>query len=446
MNAIRERQSIRKKVSRLNPIFQKYGRDLENLESSLKWKSLVLILGNFSSGKSTLINEMLGCDIQRTGQSPTDDSFTVITAPENGRGPEEIPGAALLADETLPFSGFKKYGENLISHFRMLTVENPDLKDLAIIDTPGMLDAITEKDRGYDYDRVIGDLARLADLVLLMFDPHKAGTIREVYKTIRNTLPESAGEDRVVFAMSRIDECDNLGDLVRSYGTLCWNLSQMTGRKDIPRIFMTYAPGIATSDDPRLREWLAEREELKEKIFSAPTLRFSHMLQHIDRQVGDLAMIVEAVDSFAGRARSMLARILRVTAVLSAAGLLFGDLVVKAVTGWPQTPFLPALLKDEADFASLLLPAAIALLPFIVSLFWFRRFGFISLRKRMSADPDGLVKTDTPFRQHQWQRLREDTRDLIARLQPSTIFSSHARTKEKLLRFIERELQPYYRR
>ena len=34
----------------------------------ISWKPIVLILGNYSSGKSTLINELLSQKIQSTGQ------------------------------------------------------------------------------------------------------------------------------------------------------------------------------------------------------------------------------------------------------------------------------------------------------------------------------------------------------------------------------------------
>jgi EH domain-containing protein 1 len=52
-----------------------------------------------------------------------------------------------------------------------------------------MLDSITERDRGYNYQDVIGDLAQIADLVLVLFDPHKAGTVREAHTSLRDTLP-----------------------------------------------------------------------------------------------------------------------------------------------------------------------------------------------------------------------------------------------------------------
>ena len=63
------------------PLFERYDMDSSNLDAILKWKPIVLILGNYSSGKSTFINELLGREVQRTGQAPTDDSFTIITAP-----------------------------------------------------------------------------------------------------------------------------------------------------------------------------------------------------------------------------------------------------------------------------------------------------------------------------------------------------------------------------
>ncbi|MBT6339816.1 MAG: dynamin family protein, partial [Desulfobacula sp.] len=199
-----ELQSKVKKT--LSPLFLKYHLNFSNLDAILKWRPIVLVIGNYSSGKSTLINELLGQDIQRTGQAPTDDSFTIITAGVAGEEAREIPGSTLVNDDTLPFGGFKKFGERFMSHFLMKKMENPVLENMAIIDSPGMLDSVTEKDRGYDYMAVLGEMANLADLIVLMFDPHKAGTIKETYTAIRSTLPEKSGEDRIIFVMSRVDE------------------------------------------------------------------------------------------------------------------------------------------------------------------------------------------------------------------------------------------------
>lgn len=89
---------------------------------------------------------------------------------------------------------------------------------------------MTENDQGYDYAAVIGEMA---DLVALMSDQPWAGTVREPYDTIGLTLPENAGEDRILLAMSSLDERHDPAALARSYGPLGWNLSQMPGRKDL---------------------------------------------------------------------------------------------------------------------------------------------------------------------------------------------------------------------
>ena len=53
----------------------------------------------------------------------------------------------------------------------MKRVESDLLDNLAIIDTPGMLDSISEQDRGYDYQRVIADLHQLLTLFSFFLIP-----------------------------------------------------------------------------------------------------------------------------------------------------------------------------------------------------------------------------------------------------------------------------------
>ncbi|NQT68677.1 MAG: dynamin family protein, partial [Desulfobacteraceae bacterium] len=267
----------------LTPVALRYGYSEVPLEADIKWHPLVLVLGNYSSGKSALINEFVGADVQATGQAPTDDSFTIITYDDTAspgspiRVAEVRDGKHLLNDPEFPFETLKKHGQRFAAHFRLKKVNSPFLKTLAIIDTPGMLDSITERDRGYSYQDVVGDLAQIADLILVLFDPHKAGTIREAHTSLRDTLPVRTFEDRVLFVLNRIDECGSLTDLLRVYGTLCWNLSQITGRKDIPMIHLTYSPRAAKDSKNRLEQDTSylqylenQREELKKAVLEAP--------------------------------------------------------------------------------------------------------------------------------------------------------------------------------
>jgi hypothetical protein len=322
----------------LTPVAMRYHYAEAPLETSIKWRPTVLVLGNYSSGKSALINEFLEADIQKTGQAPTDDSFTIITYddnPETSSPPirvvEERDGNFLLNDPEFPFESMKKHGHRFAAHFRLKKVNSPFLKTLALIDTPGMLDSITERDRGYNYQDVIGDLAQIADLILVLFDPHKAGTIREAHTSLRDTLPSRTYEDRVLFVLNRIDECASLNDLLRVYGTLCWNLSQITGRKDIPMIHLTYSPREAAAsryraegDTTYLQYLQNQREELKKAVLEAPRRRLDHLASYLEAHSERLCLMMEALVNFQKKRRGHLFRLLGggIASSLLATGLL----------------------------------------------------------------------------------------------------------------------------
>ncbi len=297
----------------LSPVARQYDYSEVPLETNIKWRPQVLVLGNYSSGKSTLINDLLGAKVQATGQAPTDDSFTVITYDESDEPDtpiiavtEERDGKYLLNDAEYPFESLKKHGERFSAHFRLKKVNSPFLRNLAIIDTPGMLDSITERDRGYNYQEVIGDLAQIADLVLILFDPHKAGTVREAHTSLRDTLPARTFEDRVLFVLNRIDECHSLIDLLQVYGTLCWNLSQMTGRKDIPTIHLVYSKQAAensrqlhnTLDTGYLRYLGNQRDVLKKAVMNAPQYRLDNLASFVETHGERLSHLLEALISY----------------------------------------------------------------------------------------------------------------------------------------------------
>ena len=327
----------------LSPVALRYGYSEVPLESNIKWRPLVLVLGNYSSGKSTLINDFLGAKIQATGQAPTDDSFTVITYGEPEAGSDAIEvvetrdGKFLLNDPEYPFETLKRYGQRFTAHFRLKKVNSPFLENLAIIDTPGMLDSITERDRGYNYQEVIGDLAQMADLVLVLFDPHKAGTVRETHTSLRDTLPAKTFEDRVLFVLNRIDECASLIDLLQVYGTLCWNLSQMTGRKDIPPIRLTYSPHAMSTPPGELSRDLDylhyldnQRMELKEAVLQAPRYRLDNLATFVETHGERLSHLLEALVSYRTRANKHSIKHLLLGLLI---GVLSGGLAVGGLVG-----------------------------------------------------------------------------------------------------------------
>ncbi len=296
----------------LSPLALKYCYSEANLENSIKWKPIVLILGNYSSGKSTLINDFIGTKVQLTGQAPTDDCFTVITGEPSETNHtdetliEERDGNFLLSNPNFPFEHLKQHGDRFAAHFRYLKVDKPALYNLCIIDTPGMLDSDSEKSRGFDYQEVIGDLAHLADLILVLFDSHKAGTVREAYQSLRETLPAKVSDDRLIFVLNRADECVDLEDLLRVHGTLCWNLAQITERKDIPHILMTCSEQAVVKGD--LESGFAglayasflekQRKHLYKVMESTPKHRLDHLASYVEYHAKRIAHLLEAVVSY----------------------------------------------------------------------------------------------------------------------------------------------------
>ena len=320
--------------------------------------------------------------VQRTGQAPTDDCFTILTCPGEGEKEEEVPGGTVVNDDRLPFATLLPFGERLFSHLRLKKVKSPILENFAIIDTPGMLDSVTEKDRGYDYMGVVGELARMADLIILMFDPHKAGTIKETYQAIRSTLPGSTGEDRVLYVLNRIDECDNVPDLVRSYGTLCWNLSQMTGRKDIPRLYLTFAAKEGDAPPQGVESWVSERDELKRAVDTAPTMRINHVFQEAERGVRELDLQAEALAAFKNGFGDKAQKIIKGGVLLSLLVFFFGDLVLKLAAGFPQKTMIGSLFSGAFEDSVLVFPSLAALLILVLTAIVIIAFCFPGLRRR----------------------------------------------------------------
>ncbi|MDM8515731.1 dynamin family protein [Desulfobacterales bacterium HSG16] len=400
----------------LTPVAMEYGYSDVPLENTIKWKPMVLVIGNYSSGKSSLINELIGGDIQATGQAPTDDSFTIITYDEAGPATtpvhvtEERDGKFLLNDPDYPFAMLKKYGQRFSSHICLKKVNAPFLENIAIIDTPGMHDSISEHDRGYNYQEIIGDLARIADIVLVFFDPHKAGTVREAHTSLKETLPKSTFEDRIFFVLNRIDECASLVDLLKVYGTLCWNLSQITGRKDIPTIHLTYSPGAAASSSKDVNpetdfmKYLDnEREALKQTILSVPKRRLDHMASFVETHSERLAHFLEALISYRKKAgiRSLKLRSLGVLASIFCSGL---------------GVFILFQLRDNLQDNTIILSGVGCGMAIAVFMLWSvitAKFFTPEFHRDMLKRIDELTPLDSQTRQDSWLAIKSLVRSCL---------------------------------
>lgn len=110
-------------------------RDLSNRhfgDPEIFSKPLVLFMGPWSGGKSTLINYLTGNEYTefslRTGAEPSPAYFNILM---HGEKPEVLDGTQLAADWT--FSGLQKFGQGLEDRLRGLKMPNKLLERVSAI-------------------------------------------------------------------------------------------------------------------------------------------------------------------------------------------------------------------------------------------------------------------------------------------------------------------------
>src|SRR5690606_26412107 len=118
-------------------------------------------------------------------------------------------------------------------------------------------------------------------------------------------------EDRLVFVLNRVDECATLSDLLRVYGTLCWNMSQMTGRKDIPKIYTVYSAGHTPRSQGKAagRDYLEfltnQREARKALVAGTPAFRLDHLAAYLETHGDRLQVLLSALLSYQEQRRRL---------------------------------------------------------------------------------------------------------------------------------------------
>ena len=198
----------------------------------------MIFLGNHSSGKSSLINWVLGgSPVQDVGLAPTDDGFTVITY---GEQEEDICGPGALARLPAEFADLRLFGDNFLQRLRVKVRNRELLKNVTLIDTPGMIDSAEQTvDRAYNFEGVVRTLAELCDMVFFLLDPDKPGTTGETVNVFAKCLAGVEFKLRVL--LNKCDAFSSMYDFARTYGTVCWNLARVLRTKDLPKIWTIYS-------------------------------------------------------------------------------------------------------------------------------------------------------------------------------------------------------------
>lgn len=193
----------------------------------------VLLLGQYSVGKTSFIKYLVGRDFPgiRVGPEPTTDRFTALIWGPNDK---IIPGAALCSQTDLPFTGLSPFGNNFLSRMEGVEADSPILKNITLIDTPGILSGQKQRSRNYEYESVMKWFGERADLVIVMFDAHKLDISDELKGVMELFIPHL---DKIRVVLNKADTISTQ-QLMRVYGALMWSLGKVMNTPEVCRVFM----------------------------------------------------------------------------------------------------------------------------------------------------------------------------------------------------------------
>eukprot|EP00736_Rhodelphis_marinus_P007523 Rmarinus@m.1187 len=203
-------------------------------DADFEAKPFILLLGQYSTGKTTFVNYLLGQGFpgQHIGPEPTTDGFFAVM-----KGREEMltPGHAAASQHDKPFSALSRFGMTFLNRFQVAQLNSPVLDYVSFIDTPGVLSGEKQRlDRGYDFTSVVKWFAMKADMILLLFDGSKLDISDEYKRTMEVVAPH---HDKIRVVLNKADQV-NRQELMRVYGALMWSLGKVFHTPEVVRVYI----------------------------------------------------------------------------------------------------------------------------------------------------------------------------------------------------------------
>jgi len=197
-------------------------------------KPMVLLVGQYSTGKTTFIKFLLEKEFPgiRIGPEPTTDKFIAVL---HGEHDNVIPGNALTVDSKKPFRQLQRFGNAFLSRFQCSQTNSPVLENLTIIDTPGILSGEKQRlDRGYEFTGVLEWFAERVDRIILLFDAHKLDISDEFKRSIEKL---KRYDEKIRIVLNKADMVDPQ-QLMRVYGSLMWSLGKVLNTPEVSRVYI----------------------------------------------------------------------------------------------------------------------------------------------------------------------------------------------------------------
>jgi GTPase SAR1 family protein len=229
-------------------------------------RPLILTVGQYSTGKTTFIEHLLGgkYPTSQIGPEPTTDRFVAIC---HGDQPQIIPGNVLVSDTELPFQPLENFGNGFLSKLACAKMPHPVLESVSFIDTPGVLSGEKQRlRRGYDFEEVMAWFADHSAMIILFFDAHKLDVSDEFKRTICALAPAA---QKVHVILNKADKVTTQ-QLLRVHGALMWSLGKVMDTPEVARVYMGSFWDEAWHYDELQTLFEKEQDDLYQQIEQLP--------------------------------------------------------------------------------------------------------------------------------------------------------------------------------
>jgi len=229
-------------------------------------KPLVMLIGQYSTGKTTFIRYLLENDFpgMRIGPEPTTDNFHIIS---HGDEEGKTPGNVLSVDASKPFRHLQQFGGTFLTRFEASHTPAEVLKTVTLLDTPGILAGEKQLvNRGYDFTGVLRWFAERADRIILLFDAHKLD-ISDEFKNAIQAIRKN--EDKIRIVLNKADMMTHQ-QLMRVYGALMWSLSRILQAPEVSRVYVGSFWNQPLQHTANRDLFAAEQEDLFDDLQSLP--------------------------------------------------------------------------------------------------------------------------------------------------------------------------------
>nr|XP_023024911.1 sarcalumenin [Leptinotarsa decemlineata] len=215
-------------------VLYKY-RELSNRhfgDAEIFSKPLILFMGPWSGGKSSIINYLVNNEYNetslRTGAEPSPAYFNILMY---GDEPEIVDGTELAADFT--FAGLQKFGQGLEERLQGVKLPMRLLEKVNIVEIPGILEVRKQISRVFPFNDACQWFIDRADIIFLVYDPSKLDVGPET-EAILDQLKGREHQTRII--LNKADQVKP-EELMRVQGALIWNISPLMSSPQPPVMY-----------------------------------------------------------------------------------------------------------------------------------------------------------------------------------------------------------------